>query len=128
MVTQCAKSWYNDFVSGSKGNSANGALVKNILSSKYTEEENAAHAELGLYGRAYIQLLDGSYVFGGAVERTLRQQIEDINKQWKSLTDAQKSAMIDLYNAYATLMQNWKISSIVEAAVAVPEQTNTSVN
>lgn len=114
--SQCARTWYYDFASGSKGNTANGALVKNIMSLAYTAEENAAHAMLPLYGRAYIRLRDGSYIFGAPVERTLRQQIEDINNQWSSLKDVQKNAMVEMYNTYAALMQEWKISSIIEAA------------
>ena len=126
IATQCARSWYYDFVSGSKGNTANGALVKNIMSQAYTDEENATHAQLPLYGRAYIRLSDGSYMFGSTVERTLRQQVEDINKQWSSLKNDQKDAMVAMYNTFADIMKVWKISSIVKAATTpVPEPEPT---
>ena len=96
-----------EFVSGE----AQGVLLSGIMKSGNTTAKNTANAETAVFGRAYIETEEG-YSFGVCVTRTLRQQLEDIDAIWSSLTAAQKSGVLEMYEAYADTMGDWNIPNI----------------
>ena len=100
------------FVSGAAGNTSNGVLLSGIMKEENTAARNQANGETAVYGRAYIETADG-YTFGTSVTRSLKDQLEDINLIWESLSDAQKASVRALCVAYSDAMTDWEISNIV---------------
>lgn len=105
-------SWFEDFAPGAEANSANGTLLHSILKPGNTHAVNAENAQIPVYGRAYVLTTDGEYIFGETVSRSLRQQVELIDKMWDTLSSDQQTAMIQMYNAYQSVMQDWDISKL----------------
>lgn len=91
-----------------------GVLLSGIMKETNSVEQNQANAEIAVYGRAYIET-DAGYAFGTCVTRTLRQQMEDIDLIWNSLTDTQKAGVLDMYDQFAATMQDWNIPNIKAA-------------
>ena len=115
LETECARSWFDDFKAGIN-DQGTGTLLKNVMRQTNADSQNQAYAQMPIYGRAYIELDDGTYVFGGAVSRSFRQQVEEVNAIWTSLSDAQKNSVIALYNTYSDVMASWDIPKIIAAA------------
>ena len=99
-----------EFVSGE----SHGVLLSGIMKSTNTADKNRANGETAVYGRAYIETAEG-YTFGTCVTRTLRQQMEDIDLIWNSLTDTQKAGVLDMYEEFASAMEDWNIPNIKNA-------------
>ena len=87
-------------------NGYNSALIKNILDS--------SNGKTIIYARAYILLEDGTYIYGDVVETCLYQVVLAVESQWDSLTDAQKAAIKEMYNTFASRMKHWEIPKIKE--------------
>lgn len=90
----------------------NSALVSNILSSWKTTAENKENAQMVIYARAYALLDNGTYTYSNTVAINLQQVVAAIDKQWGSLTAAQKEAFCGMYNSYRQVMSDWNIPNI----------------
>lgn len=84
----------------------NSVLIKNILDS--------SSGKTPIYARAYILLEDGTYIYGDVVKTSLYQVVLAIESQWDGLTTAQKTAIKEMYTAFASKMQNWPLPQIKE--------------
>ena len=107
---------YDTFLPGSGSNAANGTLLHGVMKTANTDAVNAANAEMDIYGRTYILLQDGRYIFGECVQRSFRQQVELIDAKWNELTVEQQAALLDMYRTYQTVIDSWSISNIRSAA------------
>ena len=110
----CEYTAFTGFTGGS--NSASGTLLRGILSENNTDEENARNAAMPIYGRAYI-LTDNGYTFGSYVVRDLQTQLEDIDGIWENLSDTQKNALIEMYESYQSVMEQWELPNLQSAAL-----------
>ena len=108
-------SWYDNFQAGSAGNAASGTLLKGIMKTDNTTAENMENAAMAVYGRAYLLTKDGAYIFGDSVSRTFRQQMEDVDLRWQTLTEDQKNAVLSMYETYEEVMCSWEIPNILAA-------------
>ena len=94
----------------------NSALMTNILNKDKTVEENKANAETVIYARAYLQLADGTYIYSDVVACNLQTMVETIDaKQWDSLNEKQKAALIAMYKTYDEVMATWNIPNLKNA-------------
>lgn len=114
-------SWFEGFRAGN--NNENSTLLHGVLKESRSAEANAQYAALPIYGRAYVLTNDGKYLFGTAVSRSLRQQVELIDQQWAGLTQEQKDALCQMYKTYAQIMRSWNLPNI--AATIGPETSET---
>lgn len=105
-------SWYDQFVAGEAGNETNGTLLYGVMKQTNTLQENAANAQLSVYGRAYILTKDGRYLFSEHVERSFRQQVELADESWSTLTEEQQAALSELYRTYQPIMDSWSIPNL----------------
>ena len=105
-------SWFDSFAPGKDSNAANGTLLHGILKETNSQSENAANAELPIYGRAYLQLQDGSYILGDWAERSFRRQVELADAQWSDLSSQQQAALLSLYQKYQALMEGWNLPNL----------------
>ena len=112
----CDYSKNNQFLPGAGGNAAfsHGTLLTGIMKTTNTEEVNLQNALLPVYGRAYLQTEDG-VIFGEGVTRSLQEQLVAIDASWKKLSDVQKQSVLQLYETYASVLQNWELPNMQAA-------------
>lgn len=114
----CDYTVFRDFTAGSNG--ATGTLLTGIMREENTDEENARNAAMPVYGRAYI-LTDEGYLFGNCVTRDLQTQLEAIDGIWAALTATQKTALLEMYEKFESVMAQWSIPNIKDGADGVPQ-------
>jgi len=109
----CGYSAFTGFKAGEGANSGNatGTLLRDIMKPTNTDKINTRNAAMPVYGRAYIKTAEG-YVFGTAVKRNLREQVEAIDGLWNGLQDTQKAPVTAMYETYASVMEGWNIPNI----------------
>lgn len=103
------------FNSGAENTST---LLYGIMKPTKDEQLNAQHAQMHVYGRAYVQMKDGNYMFGTTQTRSLVEQVEAIDGQFDSLNARQKEGMYSLLEDYKSAMSRWNIPRIVAAKEA----------
>ena len=113
METQCGFSVFRGFKAGDGSNSAanTGTLLHGIMKEENGDEVNARNSTMAVYGRPYIKTSDG-YIFGKVVSRSLQQQMEAVDAVWETLSDSQKTVVLDMYGVYQAAMEEWKIPNI----------------
>ena len=89
--------------------SANSALISNILDGG---EEDAQNGRKVIYARAYVLMEDGTYTYSDVVEVSLQQVVVAADRQWASLTEAQKAALLTMYSTYESVMSTWNLPNI----------------
>ena len=94
---------------------ASGTLLKGILKERNTEARNLKNSRIPIYGCAYLRTLEGSYLFGKPVTRTLQQQLEAADTLWPKLDAIQQAALLDLYRTYETICRTWEVPNICTA-------------
>lgn len=116
--TACATSYFTNFSAGNNGEGTS-TLLKNVMKTTNTQAVNEAQSKMPIYGRAYIQTCDGTYIFGESVSRNLQQQAEQVatDAVWNELTDAQVDASVLMYRKYTPIMRKWNVTNIESAIV-----------
>lgn len=125
----CLYSTYNQsvdaekFVAGEAGKTVKrtGALLKNILDPNVGPMTNQYYASMNIYGRSYVQTKDGQLLFGDSQQacNTLQKLTEYADKNlWNTLEDDKKQALVDMYNAFPKVINNWTIPNIKGGAKA----------
>ena len=107
----CLYTAATEFAPGADGNASNGVLLSGIMKSTNSAEKNRANGEIAVYGRAYIETVDG-YMFGESVSRSLKDQMESIDAIWSQLSAVQKDAIQTFYATYAEAMKTWNLTNI----------------
>ncbi|MBO5869022.1 MAG: hypothetical protein J6Q54_08945, partial [Oscillospiraceae bacterium] len=88
-------------------------LVSGIMKEENTTAVNKANAQQKIYCRAYLKLKDGTYLYSDTVTTCFKNVVEAIDgKLWNSLTDIQKSALVQMYTTYNEVMDSWKIENL----------------
>ena len=108
MGTTSAYSYFTNFTSGD----ATGTLLKNIMKTGNTDANNSRNANMSVYGRPYILTSGGQYIFGTTVQRSLKQQLEALDGNWNSYSEAAQKTVIAMYQNYRNVMKNWSIPNI----------------
>ena len=90
----------------------NSVLVTNILSTGQSDAGNAVRSTLPIYARAYMELNDGTLLYGDTVVINLLDLVQTIDTRWDDLTDAQKQALQEMYAAFKTVMTPWQIPNL----------------
>lgn len=119
LETLCKYSEFTDFTAGEDNRT--GTLLKGIMKSTNTGAINTRNAGINVFGRAYIQTVDGEYLFGGAVSRNLKEQVEGVDAIWNTLNQTQTEQMLSMYGKYYFVMRNWDIPNIKNAFEGVSD-------
>ena len=95
---------------------ANSVLVKDFMSTEKSAAENAENAKTKVYARAYMKLADGNYLYSSVAAVTLQRMVETVDaKLWDSLSDAQRAALIAMYQTFGEAMADWEITNLKNA-------------
>jgi len=102
---------------GANVTTSTGTLLKGIMKTGNKDLINNRNANIPVYGRAYVLLDDGTYLFGESVNRTLRTQVEMIEDLWKAgkLDAEQRTALVEMCSDFYSVVRYWDIPSILEA-------------
>ena len=105
------------FESGPYGNlgNATSTLLKGILKPTNTNEKNETNLNTSIFGRAYVVTMDGQYVFGKTVNRSMLQQLEGVNGQVDDLSNAQIKNIANIYKTYQSVLSNKGLDKIQAA-------------
>ena len=114
-LSACQYSTFKNFAAG-ENKAATSTLLKGIMKEDNAYLINKVNANTAVYGRAYIELADGSYIFGAGVQRSFRQQVEAVDTMWASLSAEQQASVVEMYNTYKSVMKVWEIPNIIAAA------------
>ena len=91
---------------------ANSALLTGVLKQENTAAENLQNGETVIYSRPYVELTDGTRVFGDGFRHSLRQLLAAIDNKTESLSAAQKEAVSDLYANYIGVLHKWALPNL----------------
>jgi len=108
----CVLSELEGFKSGGVSSSKSSTLLKNIMRADYPSAINQYNSSIPVYGRAYVLLNDGTYLFGAPASRSFCEQLELIDGMWSELSAVQQAEVLDMYEKYSSVMKNWKIPNI----------------
>ena len=125
LETECSYTQFTGFESGALGNLGNrsSTLLTGILKETYSEKMNHRNLQLPIYGRAYAKTADGQYLFGAAVERTLAQQMQDIDPIIPDLSETQVTALVKTYNKFKEIFSDIQLPGTVKAVQTQEEGT-----
>lgn len=117
--SKCGYSVFKNFQPGENGNPEQntGTVLRNVMQENQAGLINKRNANLPIFGRAYIQLTTGEYVFGDCRTRTLKEQVEQFNKDWASYSDQNHKDTVMLYRRYTSTMKDWDVQNIESAVV-----------
>lgn len=101
-----------NFTPGNAGNRVASTMVSNIMKTGNSTAVNAANAETVIYGCTYLQTDEG-FVFGEPVAMSLRQQVEGVDRIWRTLTDRQRDYVLAIRYRYSSIVEKWKVPNIL---------------
>ncbi len=116
--TKCGYSVFEDFQSGENGNQNNGTLLTGVMKETNANLINKRNANLEIYGRAYIELENGDYVFGDCRSRTLKKQTQEAYMRWTLLNTgkeedkAKQTDLVNMTKTYAPITQAWNLPDV----------------
>ena len=87
-------------------------LIKDIMKTGNSKEENAANAKSAIYARVYVKLTSGEYQNSDAVQVTLRRVVIAVQNKWSDLTAVQQAAVAQMYTTYADVMSSWNVPNL----------------
>lgn len=105
-------SLYTAYESRRFGDTVTGTLLTGILKDTNTEYENLRNGHTTVYGRAYIQLSDGRYLFGTVCARSLCQQLTDVDAMFDTLSREQREGFADLCRRYPEVVSAWALENV----------------
>lgn len=83
-------------------------LLYGIMKPTNNTANNKLHASLPVYGRAYVRLDDGQYLFGLTRTRSLQQQVELADQRFSEHSEGLRK----LYGNYPTEMNDWLLPNL----------------
>lgn len=106
----CVYTAFSDFRAGK--NNKNSTLLKGIMQAG--GQNNRLNSQKAVYGRAYILTDENVYLFGDAVDRSLKEQVQlaASDAYWKDLTVDQKDGLVSMYRTFPSIMRKWNVSNV----------------
>ncbi len=110
------KDTYSEFTNDKFGGENNSTILKGIMKSTNAEVTNIENSQKLVYGRSYIKLTDGKYLYSDAESWSLKSLTEEISKNhWNGLEEDQKNDLLDMYGRFTSVMEAWDIENVKNA-------------
>ena len=107
---------------------ATSTLLKDIMKERNGYLVNNTNANTQVYAKAYIQLQDGSYVFGECQSRNMKEQVEAIaGEAWEKISAEQQKSVVSMYRKFYDVMDQWAVTK-VEAATIFDKEAPVSAD
>lgn len=106
---------------GNSKNLANGTILTGIMKTENPSVINRRNGNRAVRGQNYVILLDGTRVVGPEMSYSLKDVFEGngisgVDSMFEGLSAADKTAILNLYKKYKSVMEDWNIPNIQEAA------------
>ena len=102
----------SEWRTGNNDNKLKSVYVEKIILDDLDATANQTRCDVPVYGRAYIQLNDGTMLFSNAKGFTMQQAVEHVDSWWDSLSDDNKTDLQNFFQTYEELMKNWNLPNI----------------
>ena len=105
----------SQWCTGDNDNVLKSVYVEEIISDTQSVAANQTRCAVPVYGRAYVQLNDGTMLFSEAKSFTMREAMEHMDDWWNepgALTDGNKTALQNFFKEYEDLMKDWDLPNI----------------
>ena len=110
--TDCKATRFTGFEAGGMDTDATSSLLKGIMKRENAAMINRRNVDMPVYGRAYMELTDGTLVFGDTAKRSLKEQIEKVNDIWYQLSIPQRDSAYVIYENFPSILDSWDIMNI----------------
>ncbi len=100
---------------GNKVNTLRSTSLVHILHKNNNTMQNNTNANTRVYARPYLELSDGTFLFGAEGSSTMRQVAQAADGQWNTLTDAQKQGLLGMYERFSTTLNRWPLENLLAA-------------
>lgn len=107
-----AVSKFTGFEAGVNDN-ATSTLLKGIMKTENGYIINKRNANAPVYGRAYVELKDGTFIFGEAKSRSLKEQVQ--------LLTTANDDVVEMYKTFKSVMKEWDNITAVNTAYQAAE-------
>lgn len=108
LMQDCKRTVFTDF----RADNTTSTLLTGVMKLVNPDWINEENANFNIYGRPYIQTPKGELIFGAAVARTFKQQVETIDTMWNNLSASQKNAIAEMFRKYDSVMESWNIPNL----------------
>ena len=99
-------------------NTANSLLLKGIMKPDNGYAINKRNAGTLVYGAAYVRIGDTVYI-GTPAAFTLQQVVTSSDAKWNTLTELQKSGLLDMLSDYENILNTWTMPNARAAAAEI---------
>ncbi len=110
--TRCKATRYTGFEAGGMDTDATSTLLKNIFKTERSDFVNNVYSKMPIYGRAYMELTDGTLVFGDTANRSFKEQIQLVNEKWYDLNISQRDSAYTIYERFPSILDTWDVMNI----------------
>lgn len=84
----------------------------NIINISNDSMTNTRNANTVIYVRPYVQMKDGSFVYGDASSITMKQVAQMVDAAYNDLNDTQKRGLLGMYERFTSCMKGWGLTNI----------------
>lgn len=84
----------------------------NIINISNDSMTNTRNANTVIYVRPYVQMKDGSFVYGDASSITMKQVAQMVDAAYNNLNDTQKRGLLGMYERFTSCMKGWGLTNI----------------
>lgn len=112
LKSNCKYSAFTDFTAGGNDLDKTSTLLKGVMKTTNTEAINRRNVDIPIYGRAYMELTDGTMIFGDTAKRSFKEQIELVNGMWYDLNIPQRDSAYTIYEDFPSILDSWDIMNI----------------
>lgn len=100
-----------------------GSLLYGIMKEENDQKANARNARIEVYGKAYVKLKDGRYLFGICRSRDLQSQVEAAGERFDALSGEAQDGLMKMLERFAAVTETWQVSSIYDYMENHEEET-----
>ena len=100
-----------------------GSLLQGIMKEENDQKANQRNAQIEVYGKAYVKLKDGGYLFGICRSRDLKNQVEEAAKQFENLSAEAQDGLRKLIERYDAVTNSWQVKPVYDYMENHEEET-----
>lgn len=101
----------------------NGSLLSGIMKEENDRMANQRNADITVYGKAYVQLKDGRYLFGVCQSRSLKEQVESAGNQFETLSAEAQDGLMKMLGRFQNVTEKWDIQEVYDYMEHHEEET-----
>ncbi len=111
----------------SKVNTINSTSLVNVINISNSTLQNNDNGATVIFARPYIQLADGSFIYGQQADTTMRQVAAQADGLWDTLNDTQKKGLLGMYERFASTLNGWSMPNLQAAYTSGDPSVNALV-